>query len=231
MPWLGYFQKIESADVMVVLDSVSFSKGDFVNRNRILSSSGQQYLTVPIKSFKLGTLIRDISISGVEWKNSHLEKIFNAYKSTPHFDDYFPEIKEIILSHNNSNIVNLDLVLIRNFMRNLGISTKIILQSELAIDSKGSNLIYDICKQQKASTYISGPQGINYLNLDSFQKSGINVLFQEYIHPIYSQQHSKFVSNLSLLDLLFRYGSNSLEILLTPKSRMLSIDEKRGIDV
>ena len=230
MPWLGYFQKMASADVMVVLDAVSFSRGDYVNRNRIMGTSGSQFLTVPIKSFKLGTLINQISIGGDEWKALHLNSIQKSYIRTPFFKDYFPEITEIIQNHHESSILNLDLNLINMFMKRLGITTKMILQSEIEIFTNGSNLIHDICTYLRADTYISGPQGIQYLNLPSFQKSAIDVLFQEYAHPIYNQNSSEFVSNLSLLDLLFRYGSESLDILLTRDSRMLSVDEKRGFN-
>ena len=36
-------------------------------------------------------------------------------------------------------------------------------------------------------------------------------IFQKYNHPKYTQLHGKFISNLSVIDLLFNEGSNSLK--------------------
>ena len=33
LPWLGFFKKIESADIFVFLDDVQYSRGKWENRN------------------------------------------------------------------------------------------------------------------------------------------------------------------------------------------------------
>nr|MBI3612487.1 WbqC family protein [Nitrospirota bacterium] len=35
LPWLGYLDKIDRADVFVILDTVQFKKNEWQNRNRI----------------------------------------------------------------------------------------------------------------------------------------------------------------------------------------------------
>ncbi|MEW6675226.1 MAG: WbqC family protein, partial [Nitrospirota bacterium] len=47
MPWLGYFDKIQRSDYFVFLDTVQFKKNEFQNRNRIRTSQGTLWLTVP----------------------------------------------------------------------------------------------------------------------------------------------------------------------------------------
>jgi hypothetical protein len=37
LPWLGFFNKIDQADLFVLLDVVQFRKNYFQNRNRILA--------------------------------------------------------------------------------------------------------------------------------------------------------------------------------------------------
>ena len=35
LPWLGYLDKIDRADLFIVLDTVQFKKNEWQNRNRI----------------------------------------------------------------------------------------------------------------------------------------------------------------------------------------------------
>ena len=48
LPWLGYFDQIYHADTFVLYDDVQFDKGGWRNRNRIKTSQGVQWLTVPV---------------------------------------------------------------------------------------------------------------------------------------------------------------------------------------
>ena len=52
LPWLGYFQLINSVDKFVFLDDVQYSKGSWHNRNQILLSGKKQWITIPIKKKK-----------------------------------------------------------------------------------------------------------------------------------------------------------------------------------
>ncbi|MSS70936.1 MAG: hypothetical protein EXS64_05545 [Candidatus Latescibacteria bacterium] len=48
LPWLGYFDKMDRADVFVLLDNVQYKKNEFINRNRIKTAAGWQWITVPV---------------------------------------------------------------------------------------------------------------------------------------------------------------------------------------
>ncbi|MEC8406781.1 MAG: WbqC family protein, partial [Actinomycetota bacterium] len=53
LPWLGYFDRLLKSDCFVVLDHVDMdrnSKTKFTNRNRIRTSRGTKWLTVPVRS-------------------------------------------------------------------------------------------------------------------------------------------------------------------------------------
>jgi hypothetical protein len=60
---------------------------------------------------------------------------------------------------------------------------------------------------------VSGVSGKDYLDLQKFSDSGIKVIFQEFYHPIYAQLHEPFIPCMSVIDLLFNYGDQSLEII------------------
>ena len=50
LPWLGYLHKAAQADVFVLADDVQYTKHGFINRNRVRTSQGWQWLTVPVRT-------------------------------------------------------------------------------------------------------------------------------------------------------------------------------------
>jgi len=62
--------------------------------------------------------------------------------------------------------------------------------------------------------YIFGALGRNYADAEKFKSKNINIYFQEYVHPVYTQIYKPFVVNLSVVDLLFNCGPRSGEILM-----------------
>ena len=95
---------------------------------------------------------------------------------------------------------------------------KIIFSSDLNLDSTGSEKLLDICKNCNAQIYLSGELGTNYLNEKIFEKEGIQVIFEKFIHPTYSQKFEEFIPNMSIIDLLFNEGENSIDILKNSKN-------------
>ena len=77
------------------------------------------------------------------------------------------------------------------------------------ITGEKSELILNLCNEVSAKSYISGPLGRDYLDINSFKKAGIDVLFHNYNHPKYSQHDYKFLPNLSVIDLIFNEGPES----------------------
>ena len=71
-----------------------------------------------------------------------------------------------------------------------------------------------MCVKLVANDYIFGSQGVNYVDIDSFQSKGINVFFQSYEHPSYDQLHGEFEPYMSILDLIFNCGDRSREIMI-----------------
>ena len=49
LPWLGYFHRINISDIFVFFDSTQFEKNSMVNRNKIKTSQGWSWLSVPVK--------------------------------------------------------------------------------------------------------------------------------------------------------------------------------------
>mgnify|MGYP003713176703 CR=1 FL=1 len=88
------------------------------------------------------------------------------------------------------------------------------LDSKFNFDGKKSDLVLNMCKDLGANKYIFGAQGANYADTEKFKTSGIEVFFQNYQHPTYNQIHGNFKLNLSIIDLLFNCGKNSLDVII-----------------
>ena len=215
LPWLGYFDRISKSDIHIVLDHVQFEKNSLINRNKIRTDNSWSWLTVPIKTkSKFGDLdIRNIEIENtVQWKKKHWKTIQSNYLKSKFFSEHASFFEEV---YNKEWFKLIGLIeYINNYLlETLRIKTKIINSHELNPKKNKSDLILELCQKVGAKRYLSGPLGRDYLDREAFKKARIEVQFQDYIHPTYSQAYKGFITNLSIIDLLFNHNTASLEIL------------------
>ena len=216
LPWFGFFHKMMYCDVFVFLDDVQYEKNGWQNRNKIRTSDGSSWLTVPIKA-NLGTLINEVKIDNEQnWMKKHKKTIEINYSKGKFFKQFWPLI-EPIYEKKFDLLLDLNMELIQTLMKILKIKTKTIFSSELGITTQGSNRILEICKSLHSDEYISGSLGTNYLELNNFQKQKITVKFQNAYYPIFKQCYNPFIPNMSILDLLFNEGDNASKIIKEAK--------------
>jgi len=214
MPWLGLFHKIFLADIFCVFDIVQYQKKDFNNRNRIKTSAGAIWLSVPVRSSgRLESTIADIEIINNGWQKKHLKSIELNYKRAPYFEQYFYDLEKI-LNTPYQYLIDLNFDILIYMLGVLNIDTKIVKASDYSFQGVKSDLVLDMCTQLNADIYIFGEQGRNYANIESFNNKGISLYFQSYNHPVYSQMKGEFLPYMSVLDLLFNKGEESRGILL-----------------
>ena len=211
LPWLGYFDKIRRADVFCFLDNVQYKKNDWQNRNRLKTAQGWQWLTVPVH-YRYPQKIGEVTINNAaKWKNKHLQALVSNYSRAPFFKE-FSHIFEQAYSENWESLAGLNIHLIKRLGAALGIDHKpYVKASDFELSDDSTNRLIDICKKLNADTYLSGQDGVKYMNMDSFERSGIRVIIQDFQHPVYSQVFGNFQSHMSAVDLLFNCGSKSLE--------------------
>jgi hypothetical protein len=213
MPWLGFFDKLARSDVFVIYDDVQFEKNGFQNRNKILTAHGWKWLSVPIVH-NYPELIKDVKISGTDWKKDHLNKITFSYKKAPYFEKYYPLIEDAI-SANHELLIDLNLHIIRNIANALGIKVKMIRSSEFSYEGKEKNeKLISICKSVGSDRYLVGSGGRSYTDEKMFSDAGIKLLWHDYNHPTYKQQFESFQPQMSTIDLLFNNGMKSKETIL-----------------
>lgn len=216
LPWLGFFHKIALSDDFVLLDSVQFEKNSFTNRNKIKTPNGAIWLTVPVlMTGHTQAAIHEIKINNsVNWRDKHWKSICLNYKKAPYFKD-FSGFFEDMFQKEWDNLYGLIEHSFKFFVKELGIKTKIHSQRALDIHSKKQGLIIDLAKYFDASLFVFGAQGKDYVDTDYFKQNGVIAYFQDYRHPVYPQIGGDFVSNMSVIDLLFNVGSErSQEIIM-----------------
>ena len=216
LPYMGLFKKIDSSDIFVFFDDAQYAIRAWDNRNKILKNNEAVWLSVPvIKPFK--KLLNEVEIDLENWNVKHLEAIKNNYKQSPFFDDYWNDF-ELILSQKWEKLVDLNIALIKHFMKILNITTQTVKSSELNTTGNSSEKLFNICKKLNADRYLSGEMGKEYLNEELFRNGGIDVIYEHFIHPKYSQNSDNFIPNLSIIDLLFNEGKNAELIIKNSKN-------------
>ena len=211
LPWLGLFNKIAKAEKFVILDSVQYEKNYFQNRNRILGTNGVQWIGIPIVKAKhmegsIATTLISTDSKNLKWKEKYLQTIKQSYGKYPYFNDVYPLLERCI-NIDTPYFCEINIAIIKTFCETLDIHPEYIRSSELNVNGLKSSLILDICKEVEATLYLAGPSGRDYLDMNSFKQEEIEVRFNDYNHPTYSQRRSKeFIDHLSALDLFMNVG-------------------------
>ena len=216
LPWLGYFDKIEQADVFVLLDTVQFKKNEWQNRNRIKTAQGWQWLTVPVL-YRFPQMIAEVQINNREkWQHRHQQAILSNYRKAPHWNRLEVFFEEIF-SCDWTSIARLNSRVVKRLCKLLGIETPLFIASEMGeFPDDPDERLMAIVKHFGADTYLAGSGGRGYMQLDRYRDNGITVRFQEYRHPVYSQLFGEFEPFMSVIDLILNHGDESLKILRSP---------------
>lgn len=206
LPWLGFFDKARTADTFVLLDTVPYTRGSVINRNRIKTKNGWQWITVPTHHSR-GSSIRDALTANSNWESDHWKTLVCNYSRAKHFDDFAPAIREVYAKR-WVRLAELNGTLITLVLDYLGFHPRIVKASDLNIEGKSSMLLVQICKALGEREYLSGVGAKEYLDVDLFRREGITVKFQEFVELKYPQLFGQFIPNLSAVDYLFNCGPN-----------------------
>ncbi len=206
-PWLGFYERLVHADVWVVLDDVQFLRRGWHHRDRILGPDGPRWLTVPVqKKGRYEQEIREVMIDeSDDWRRRHLKTIEGFYASAPRRDEGLALMRSAYEA-GHRRLMDLNLEIILSFMEKLDVRPDIVLASELALESKGTDRLVDICRALEAEAYITGTGSRDYLEVERFHEAGVEVIWQDYSPPRYDQGRAEFTPGLSALDALLHLG-------------------------
>lgn len=186
-PPVLYFAHLAQASNARIELHEHYPKQTYRNRCRILSARGPMDLSVPvIKTEGNHTPIHQMGISYVEaWQRNHQRAILAAYNKSPYFLYYQDEL-EYIFTHRYETLAELNRELLETICGLIGIDCTITYTEE----------------------YQAIPEGFLDLRPVFTPKKQPQISFPAYTQ-VFSERLS-FAPNLSILDLLFCLGPESL---------------------
>lgn len=190
-PPISYFTCLASGNPIIIETGETYPKQTLRNRCEIAGSQGRQILVIPVtKPGGNHTRTSGVLASKHEdWRKKHWRALETAYSSSPYFLYYSDRIKEMTVTC-PVNLADLDIYIIKNILSLLGISPVI----------------------EYSSDYIKEPHDQIDLRA-AFSKNAYAwaVDLKPYMQ-VYSHQNG-FIGNLSILDLLFNLGPETLSYL------------------
>ena len=210
IPWKGFFDIIHDVDEFVFLDHVQFTTRDWRTRNRIKGRDGLQWLSIPAGSDR-NRRISDVRLHDHSWQEKHWKSLIHAYGKAPCFAEYRPFFEDIYLGRRWESLSDFNQYVTRRIASELlGITTRFTDSEHYRPEGTKLDLIVDIARKAGASTYISGPSAMDYIDPAAFDEAGIELVYKQYSgYPEYPQLHGDFEHAVSIVDLLFHNGSKS----------------------
>ena len=188
-----------SPSVVYIEACENYQKQSYRNRCRFYAADGVQALSFPIVH-ESGTHKLPISQIKVDystpWIQQHKRAIISAYRTSAYFEYYQDELFEILDSHPET-LFELDLALIRFFIEKTGIKVDLRLTSSFS----ATGLVEDssvCCEDLRETIHPKRPN--NILASMDLEKPYFQVFARKY----------GFKSDLSIMDLLFNEGPDSI---------------------
>jgi len=193
-PTIAHFVAIAKAKTVRFEAADNFQKQTYRNRMFIYGANGKLLLNIPTKHNKtvVKTSYQTIEIENIEdWQKQHWKSIVSAYKSSPFFEYYEDEIKGLFFTPQTS-LYQLNITVFKIFCECL----------ELDI-----NIEYTESFVKEGET----KDCIDLRALANAKKKDIVPQFENYTQ-VFGDKYG-YLNNLSILDLLFNEGPNTLNYL------------------
>jgi len=215
LPWVGYFSMIKNSDIFIFFDDVQLTKRSWQVRNKIKIKDDFAFLTLPIKKNKSTreTKIFEAQISeDVPWRSKHLKSIEHSYRKSPYYEDACDLVRDL-LNFEEKSLADFNINFISNVCKKLSIETPLYRSSELPVYGRKDEYLVSICKHFQATEYLSAPGSKGYIEEGEnlFEKSNIDILYHNYLHPTYPQTNGDFISHLAIVDAIFSIGFEAIK--------------------
>ena len=201
-PYEGYFQLLASADEIVLLDDVQFTRKGWINRNRIARDQELQ-ITIPVSANSRTALIRDMKISPSFVPGQLIRQIEHTYSKSEHYEEVISILKVAINNEDEQlcSWLRNSLEAINSY---LGINSKILYSSEIdpSPSARGSQRIINLCKKRNATSYLNLSGGRDLYSQEEFSKTNIELKFIESNLSEYPRGNLSFIPALSIIDLM-----------------------------
>lgn len=204
IPYIGYWQLINAVDKYIIYDDVNYIKGGWINRNRILLNGKAHYINIQMHEASPNKKINEIAINrNKAFIDKNIRMIIAAYEKAPYFKEGY-ELIESILYNEQNNLAKFVTDSINEVCRYLGITTDILISSEIEKNNmlKGQEKVINICQRLGGTEYFNAIGGLDLYSYDDFINEGIELSFIKSNVIEYKQFKNDFIPNLSILDVI-----------------------------
>ena len=177
-PYLGFFQKMKASDLFIILDDVKFKKNNFQNRNKFLNKNGmEEWFTIPVEKRANSKLIKDVKTSeDFGWKKKLKKQLQMNFNLDSDLLDFI---------YDGNSLVSMNHKSIAHCRTKLNIKTDVVLSSDLNVSGSKTELLVNLCKEVRATTYLSGRGGLDYLDKDLFKNIKLEI-FEPKVEDYYT---------------------------------------------
>ena len=216
VPWIGYFNLIKLSDVAVVYDSAQYTKNDWRNRNRIAGSGTVQWLTIPIStSGKLSQKINEARVVDARWADKHWRTLQQVLGSTTYFYEYRDLWSELFNKASQLELLHdINLLFTKWVLNRFHISTQLVDDRRFVLSThSATDRLIEICHDLGADTYLTGPAGLNYLDITKFADAKIALEVIDYEPLLQFDYKLGIQTTLSVLNTLASVGDTAGDLL------------------
>lgn len=216
LPYIGYFQLIDSVDLFVLYDNIKYTKKGWINRNRMLKNGNDVIFSLPLKGASDFLDIRDRELAVDFNRGKLLNQISAAYRRAPYFSQTFPLIEKIV-QYKENNLFNFIHNSIVRTCEHLDITTRIRISSEIstAHDLKNQEKVLAFCESIGANIYVNAIGGIELYSIDEFQARHIELKFIKSKPFEYMQFGGDFLPWLSIIDVMMFNSQENIKKYIT----------------
>jgi hypothetical protein len=203
LPYIGYFQLIAAVDQFVVYDNIKYTKKGWINRNRFLQNGKDAMFSLSLKKDSDSLDVCERELATDFDRERLLNQLRGAYQRAPHFEQTFPLIEQVV-RYPEPNVFLFLHNGIAQVCAHLGITTKIIVSSEVDIDHqlRAQDKVLALCEALDATAYVNAIGGVELYSKKTFQEKGIELQFIRSKPFDYVQFDDVFVPWLSIIDVL-----------------------------
>jgi hypothetical protein len=218
LPWLGWFDKLASADIFILLDTVAHqhSGSNYTNRVQILVQGEPSWITVPVeRGWDARSRIDQLRVVGaLGWRRKIRATLAQSYARAPHFAETMP-ILDAMLGAETDLLCEINLIGIRVIAEVLGLpSARMVRASELSAEGTATDRLVALVRAVGGDAYLTGHGAGGYQEDAKFVAAGLAVRYQRYVPTPYPQfRTGDFVPGLSAIDALMNCGPEARSLL------------------